>query len=223
MDDRSHPYLAGMMTVGRVKTDSGWQYQISVDPKPSSNCWNKLPRKVNQSSKNARFYFDDASRQLVLVAAIGDGPHPGLTATRDAVTQGLLQGQHDLPLVLTVAKPAVADDATAASLGITGLVQEYTSYFRGSGAARLQNIDAARKQFYGLLVPPNSTFSMGQAIGDISLDNGYAEALIIYNGQTITGVGGGVCQVSTTLFRTAFFGWLSDRRTERACISRLLL
>ena len=47
---------------------------------------------------------------------------------------------------------------------------------------------------------------MGEAIGDISLDNGYAEALIIYNGQTITGVGGGVCQVSTTLFRTAFYG-----------------
>jgi vancomycin resistance protein YoaR len=42
-------------------------------------------------------------------------------------------------------------------------------------------------------------------MGDISLNNGYAEALIIYNGQTIEGVGGGVCQVSTTLFRTAFF------------------
>ena len=37
------------------------------------------------------------------------------------------------------------------------------------------------------------------------LDNGYSEALIIYNGKTIEGVGGGVCQVSTTLFRTAFF------------------
>lgn len=46
---------------------------------------------------------------------------------------------------------------------------------------------------------------MGDVLGDISLDNGYAEALIIYNGRTITGVGGGVCQVSTTLFRTAFF------------------
>jgi vancomycin resistance protein YoaR len=43
-------------------------------------------------------------------------------------------------------------------------------------------------------------------LGDISLDNGYAEALIIYGGQTIKGVGGGVCQVSTTLFRTVFFG-----------------
>ena len=72
-------------------------------------------------------------------------------------------------------------------------------------AARLQNIEAASKQFYGLLIPPNTTFSMGDAIGNISLDNGYAEALIIYNGKTITGVGGGVCQVSTTLFRTAFF------------------
>jgi vancomycin resistance protein YoaR len=46
---------------------------------------------------------------------------------------------------------------------------------------------------------------MANALGDISLDNGYAEALIILGNQTIAGVGGGVCQVSTTLFRTAFF------------------
>ena len=49
---------------------------------------------------------------------------------------------------------------------------------------------------------------MADALGDISLDNGYAEALIIAGGQTITGVGGGVCQVSTTLFRAAFFAGL---------------
>jgi len=42
-------------------------------------------------------------------------------------------------------------------------------------------------------------------MGDVSLENGFAEALIIYGGRTIKGVGGGVCQVSTTLFRTAFF------------------
>jgi len=54
-------------------------------------------------------------------------------------------------------------------------------------------------------VPPGGIFSMADTIGDISLDNGYAEALIIYNGMTVKGVGGGVCQVSTTLFRTVFF------------------
>jgi vancomycin resistance protein YoaR len=47
---------------------------------------------------------------------------------------------------------------------------------------------------------------MADHLGDISLDNGYAEALIIFGNRTIKGVGGGVCQVSTTLFRTAFFG-----------------
>jgi vancomycin resistance protein YoaR len=109
-------------------------------------------------------------------------------------------------LALTLAQPEVTDDMTAASLDITGLVESYTSYFRGSSAARLQNIDAARMQFHGLLVPPNTTFSMADALGDVSLENGYAEGLIIYNGRSITGVGGGVCQVSTTLFRTAFLG-----------------
>jgi vancomycin resistance protein YoaR len=43
-------------------------------------------------------------------------------------------------------------------------------------------------------------------LGDVSLDQGYSEALIIHNGRTVQGVGGGVCQVSTTAFRAAFFG-----------------
>ena len=47
---------------------------------------------------------------------------------------------------------------------------------------------------------------MADHLGDISLDNGYAEALIILGNRTIKGVGGGVCQVSTTLFRAVFFG-----------------
>ena len=69
----------------------------------------------------------------------------------------------------------------------------------------MQNIKAASAKFHGLLVAPGETFSMASAMGDVSLDNGYAEALIIIGGQTIKGVGGGVCQVSTTLFRTVFF------------------
>ncbi len=47
---------------------------------------------------------------------------------------------------------------------------------------------------------------MSDVLGDISLDNGYAEALIILGDQTIKGVGGGVCQVGTTMFNTIFFG-----------------
>jgi vancomycin resistance protein YoaR len=103
-------------------------------------------------------------------------------------------------------QPAVTDNSTAEQLGITGLVSSETSYFYGSSAERIQNIQAAAARFHGVLVAPGETFSMGDALGDVSLDNGFAEALIIYGGRTIKGVGGGVCQVSTTLFRTVFFG-----------------
>jgi vancomycin resistance protein YoaR len=94
---------------------------------------------------------------------------------------------------------------TGDQLGIRELVESTTSYFYGSSKERIQNIRTAASRFQGLLVAPGQTFSMAQALGDISLDNGYAEALIILGDQTITGVGGGVCQVSTTLFRAAFY------------------
>jgi vancomycin resistance protein YoaR len=198
--------LAGMMTIGRVKNDLGWQYQVLIDPQSIQLFVEQIAPLVNRSSTNARFYFDDGTRQLVLVQPAVIGRTLDVKVSRDTIMHQIFQGGHTISLVINVDQPAVTDNATAASLGITGLVSSYTSYFRGSGSARLQNIDAARKQFYGLLIPPNTTFSMGDAIGNISLDNGYAEALIIYNGKTITGVGGGVCQVSTTLFRTALFG-----------------
>jgi vancomycin resistance protein YoaR len=198
--------LAGMLTVGRVQTDAGWQYQVSADAQVLEQFLGQISPQVDRSPQNARFYFDDTSGQLVLWQSAAVGRILDIAATGDAITQGLLRGEHTIPLMVALAQPEAGNDATAASLGITGLVSSYTSYFRGSGAARLQNIDTARKQFYGLLIPPNTTFSMGDAMGDISLDNGYAEALIIYNGKTITGVGGGVCQVSTTLFRAALYG-----------------
>ena len=60
-------------------------------------------------------------------------------------------------------------------------------------------------------------------MADVSLENGFAEALIIYGGRTIKGVGGGVCQVSTTLFRTVFFAGFPDSGKDSACLSCFLL
>ncbi|MCX6039036.1 MAG: VanW family protein [Chloroflexi bacterium] len=200
--------LAGMLTVRRVQTDAVWQYQVSTDAQVLEQFLGQIAPLVNRSPQNARFYFDDKTRELVLVQSALVGRTLDIAATIYAIQTGLLAGEHNIALALNTALPEVGNDATAQSLGITELVSDgyyNTTYFRGSDAARLQNIETSAQQFYGLLIPPNTTFSMADVLGDISLDNGYAEALIIYNGRTITGVGGGVCQVSTTLFRTAFF------------------
>jgi len=202
-------YLAGMLTIGRVQTDAGWQYQVSVDAQVLEQVLGEIAPLVNSSPQNARFTFDDNpgtnTRQLLLEKPAQAGRKLDIAVTIDAVQTGLLAGEHNIALALNTTLPEAGNDATAQSLGITDLVYAETTYFRFSPDVRLHNIETAAKQFHGLLVPPNTVFSMGEAIGDISLDNNYEEALIIYNGRTITGVGGGVCQVSTTLFRTAFF------------------
>ncbi|MEW6241062.1 MAG: VanW family protein, partial [Chloroflexota bacterium] len=141
-----------------------------------------------------------------LIESAKVGRVTGIEASIAAINEAIQRGEHTVPLVVTEAQPAVNDAATAESLGITQLVSTQTSYFYGSSAERIQNIQTAAARFHGVFVAPGETFSMGQVMGDVSLENGFAEALIIYGGRTIKGVGGGVCQVSTTLFRTVFFG-----------------
>jgi vancomycin resistance protein YoaR len=165
-----------------------------------------IATQVDRHAENARFYFDDDTHQLVLIQNAKIGRMIDTDANVTAINAALLQGEHNVPLQIIENQPEVTDSSTAQELGITQLVSSETSYFYGSSAERIQNITAASAQFHGLLIAPGETFSMGDAMGDVSLDNGFAEALIIYGGRTIKGVGGGVCQVSTTLFRTVFYG-----------------
>jgi vancomycin resistance protein YoaR len=193
--------LANMLIVRQV----GNEVQVALDPAPLREILTGIATQVDRKSENARFYFDDATRQLALIQYAKVGRVVDTEASIKAINDALLQGEHNIALQIVEEQPAVTDNATAQELGITELVSSETSYFYGSSAERIQNIQAAAARFHGVLVAPGETFSMGDALGDVSLDNGFAEALIIYGGRTIKGVGGGVCQVSTTLFRTVFF------------------
>ncbi|MCJ7723555.1 MAG: VanW family protein, partial [Anaerolineales bacterium] len=161
---------------------------------------------VDRQPRNARLIFNEETHQLELIQPALWGRSVDKEATLIAINNGVIQGQHDFSLAISNSAPVIGDTATGEELGITELVSSETTYFYGSSTQRIQNIQTAADRFHGLLVAPGEIFSMGQALGDVSLDNGYAEALIIYGGRTIKGVGGGVCQVSTTLFRTVFFG-----------------
>lgn len=85
--------------------------------------------------------------------------------------------------------------------GIEEKIGEGVSYFVGSIPNRIYNIGLAASRIDGTLVAPGEEFSFNKNIGDISRLTGYKEAYVISNGRTILGDGGGVCQVSTTLFR----------------------
>ncbi len=87
------------------------------------------------------------------------------------------------------------------NMGIKELIGVGKSEFKGSIPNRVYNINLASSRLNGILVPPGETFSFAKAIGDISSYTGYKQAFVISGGKTVLGDGGGVCQVSTTLFR----------------------
>jgi vancomycin resistance protein YoaR len=198
--------LAQMITIERIDDPQGERYQVGLETSGLNSFLEGISPQLELSRKNARFIFNDETRQLEVIEPALIGRSLNVAGTVENINQKLLAGDHKIALDLEHTQPEVGDDAKAKQLGITELVSSHTSYFYGSSAERIQNITTSAGQYHGLLVPPGATFSMGEALGDVSLDNGYAEALIIFGNRTIQGVGGGVCQVSTTLFRTVFFG-----------------
>ncbi len=197
--------LAGMLTLHRVPQGERSVYQVELNNQLLVPYLNNLGNKTNLLARNARFIFNDQKKQLDLLEPAVIGRTLNVSSTIGAIQQKVAAGQHDVTLAFDYQNPDVKDDATTDTLGVRELVRAETTYFYGSSPERVQNIVAAAARFHGLLVAPGETFSMAKGLGDISLDNGFAEAWIIYGGKTIKGVGGGVCQVSTTLFRAAFY------------------
>ena len=199
--------LAHLIGVQKVAGGDSSRAQLVLNPDMLHQMVSSIEPQVDRQAANARFHFDESTGQLIAISQSTTGRTLDINASVKAINDSLMQGQHSVALVVNETQPAVADTATAQQLGITQLLPNgvQTSYFYGSHTERVQNITTASARFDGVLVAPGEVFSMGQTLGDVSLDNGFTEALIIYGGHTIKGVGGGVCQVSTTLFRTVFF------------------
>ncbi len=109
------------------------------------------------------------------------------------------QTAKEIPLPVAVKKPV--GEGLNADLGIIELIGKATTPFTGSPTNRIHNIDNGVKFLTGILVPPGEEFSAVGALGKIDNTTGYLPELVIKGDETIPEFGGGLCQVSTTLFR----------------------
>lgn len=200
--------LVTMMIIERVTTDNGDEYRIALDSEALREYLVGREGTINRDPKNARMYFDDDTKELVLIEEDETGLVLDIDQSIIDIQAQLLEGTHEIDLAVEKTYPAITSEMTGKELGITELIESQTSYFYGSDSARIHNIATAAAKFHGIFVGPGETFSMAEQLGDVNLDEGYAEAWIILGDRTIKGVGGGVCQVSTTLFRTVFHAGL---------------
>ncbi len=105
-------------------------------------------------------------------------------------------------LTLSVAQPK-RTTAAANAMGITGVVGTYETIYGGI-ANRIHNVQLVAHLIDGKVIAPGATFSFNHATGERTAAKGFLEAPVIINGELETGLGGGVCQVSTTVFNAAY-------------------
>lgn len=165
-----------------------------------------LAKAYDKEPQNAAFTFDNGRVTVFKPGKEGQivNQESSIPLIIDQLSKLEATTSPQLTINLPVNKtpPEISTDEVN-DLGIRELIGKGISYFRGSIASRVHNIVLASSKLNGLLIKPGETFSFNSGVGDISQATGYQQAYVIQNGRTVLGDGGGVCQVSTTLFRAA--------------------
>lgn len=161
----------------------------------------EISDKVNQPSQDARFTFDPTTKRVKEFQAAQLGKELDINQTATLLSQALTQNtSREITLPVKITQPKITTESVN-NFGIKQLLGEGISNFAGSIDNRIFNIYLASSRLNGALVGPGETFSFNQMVGDISSATGYKQAYVIKSGRTVLDDGGGVCQVSTTLFR----------------------
>jgi vancomycin resistance protein YoaR len=160
----------------------------------------RLAERVNRAPRDATF--------AVTVGGIRIVPSKKGLALDVAATARALERAAFAPtnrraeLVVHTAQPE-RTTAEARTMGIEGVVASYTTTYGGT-PGRLHNVQLVADLIDNALISPGQTFSFNATTGDRNADKGFQEAPVIINGELQNGIGGGVCQVSTTVFNAAF-------------------
>lgn len=198
--------LSEMLTLRQLKRDNGQVILAAgLDQDRLMAHLQELAKQIDRPPRDGRLDFDPVTGTLTPIVTSQDGRSLNITETVRLVNAQAVTDQRQVLLPVTITKPQVATE-NAESLGIKELVSEATTYFKGSSQGRMHNIQVAASRFHGLVIPPGGTFSFNEHLGEVSTAAGYEESIIIWGDRSAVGIGGGVCQVSTTAFRAAFWG-----------------
>jgi vancomycin resistance protein YoaR len=174
----------------------------------------RLNRTIEREPRDADFAITAANRVRVVPAREGrelDAP----TSARNILRAALSSQNRLAQLVVRTAKPSLTTEE-ARGMGIKELVGAYETIY-GGDANRVHNVQLVSNLIDKHLIAPGQEFSFNQTTGERTAAKGFREAPVIINGELQSGIGGGVCQVSTTTFNAAYVAGLKiTARTNHA-------
>ncbi len=187
--------------------DGTRSYNVSIDMSSFTTFLDTLAPGLITSSVDGRFNFDPSTGQLIVTEPSASGRELNVASTITRLEEAVFSNESRIvPVAFDYTLPRFHNQITATELGITTLVAEATTYFTGSENNRRINIAIGASKLDGIIIPPGEEFSFNYFLGEIEPEAGFVDGNVIFGGRTVTGIGGGICQVSTTVFRAAFEG-----------------
>lgn len=179
------------------------------EPQDLENIFSEWAKNVNREPQNAIFDYNSETLEvnefvphknglkLNLEEAVGLTTHTLRLIEEDAIEGTTIS--HPLPVAEAQPEITLADTN---DLGIIERIGFGDSEYAHSIPNRVHNVKLTTDRISNIIIPPGEEFSFNKTLGEVSARTGYRSAYVIKNGRTELGDGGGVCQVSTTVFRS---------------------
>ena len=180
---------------------AGGSTDVAIAGRQAEEYLERLSATVSHKPQDAHFQVTATGKIVIRPSA--PGLQLDIPATAKAIAAAAFSADVRIAnLVVRVAEPARTTEI-AKKMGITGVVSSYTTTYGGT-PGRLNNVQLVAKLIDGALIEPGGTFSFNGTTGERTAAKGFQEAPVIINGELQNGLGGGICQVSTTVFNAAF-------------------
>jgi vancomycin resistance protein YoaR len=201
--------LATLLALPRGGTSS-----LAIGGPAADRYFKGLGNGIGRPPRDATFRVLDSGR--VFVVPSRPGRVIDVPATRRNMLAAALSPKARSARVIVTTQDAKRTTAQARALGITTRISRYETIY-GGDPNRIHNVQLVARLIDGKLIAPGATFSFNHATGARTASKGFLEAPVIINGEVTTGLGGGVCQVSTTVFNAAYEAGLKiTERTNHA-------
>ncbi|MEI6532296.1 MAG: VanW family protein [Candidatus Roizmanbacteria bacterium] len=198
-----HSLLQKILSIYNIQKYD-FKTRIGYDTIKLINLLTSLEDQYTIPAKNALFSFENG--KVTTFRKDEQGKKINTLALKNQIDEFIrkLHNSQDISLNLT-STPIQPDIQLSQSneFGIEELIATGESNYRGSMPERIHNVILGASKFHGVLIPKDKIFSFDEIVGDISSLTGFKPAYVIKSGKTVLGDGGGICQVSTTMFRTA--------------------
>lgn len=195
--------IAGWIDFKKERNGNSWVLVVDLNKDEVKTYLDKLTKELVVEPKNAEFTVKD---DKVIIIPGSTGQKVDLeNAYGDIIKACETSDTRSVMLTTTTVEPDLTTE-DAQKMGIKEKVSSYQTFFNPKQTSRVHNIQLLASELDSNIVAPGEVFSFNGTIGPRTAKKGYREAPAIINGELVPSLGGGVCQVATTLFNTVFFG-----------------